>query len=212
MSAVKRTMVLVGLALVMGIGIFLSFDRLFSDATPSYAVNIAAAFLGTVITIVITAILLNAQSMSELGKEKSVGVFRAKLAMYTEFLEFLNNVVRDGGIDEAELKEIRGWALKMSLVCGAHPAQTIAAFIDQTMSIGGFRWGGLDETQKKKWFDWYARYYGGEPDIIDGMNVSFISIGRIIAALKIDLGEENVSSNDEAFGNFDAIDEIMAEY
>ena len=209
MTAAKRTATFVVLAFIIGVTIYLSFDKLFSENLPNYAVNISAAFLGAVITIIITAVLLNAQSLSELGKEKSLGVFNAKLALYSEFLVFVNSITKDGNIDPDEMVELRGWALKMSLISGADASSTIGHFIDQTINIQGFRWSTLDDSQQKKWHEWHNRTFGVEPDIDEYDNDSFFSVGRIIMELKMDLGEENVSSVDEAAMNSVVINSIM---
>ena len=209
MNAVRRTGLFVALSFVMGAAIYLAFDKFFTSDTPSYAVNISAAFLGAVITIIITAVLLNAQSLSELGKEKSIGVFNAKLALYSEFLDLINRVTRDGDIDSDELIELRGWALKLSLVSGSNATEAISSFIDQTLHFRGFRWASLDEAQKTKWFEWYKAINGNEPIVDDDDNYSYYTVGKIIMELKIDLGEENVSGQTDAAENSFVIDEMM---
>jgi hypothetical protein len=210
-TAVKRTLVFVGLALVMGVSIYLAFDRFFTPNIPSYAMNIAAAFLGTVITIIITAVLLNAQSLSELGKEKSIGIFNAKLKIYGEFLKFLNEITKDGTIDDSEMLQLRGWALRMALVTGASASSTLGYFIDQTLVVKGFIWAALNDDQRESWFEWHRRTFDGDEAVIDEYdNYSFYSIGQIVMELKLDLGEEDVSNDEAALTNSMVINEIMS--
>lgn len=110
MKKYLNLMILIGLCLGLSIAVFLFF-KAFSQAPVnafkdnSYTTEIMAAFLGTVFTIIITAILLRTQSVMEESKEKSVGIFQAKLDMYKNFMDFLNSIIDDSIIDDKELKE-----------------------------------------------------------------------------------------------------------
>jgi len=210
MTAFKKTGLFILIAILMGAAIYLTFEKFFAEGIPNYAVNISAAFLGAVITIIITAVLLNAQSLSELGKEKSVGVFNAKLALYSEFLDFINKITRDGLIDENEIVDLRGWALKLSLVSSSAATNTVCNFIDQSARFRYLSWEQMSQSQQGEWTTWYSALVGEEPEIGESGNLSFLTVGRVIMELKIDLGEEHISGFDDAAENSFVIDEMMA--
>lgn len=211
MSGLKKAIIFTFIAVVIALVIFLTFENFFGEEIPEYAKNIAAAFFGSLITMVITAILLNAQSMSELGKEKSVGVFNAKLQIYHEFIGFLNNIIEDEKISNQEIKDLKKWVLKLSLVAGSDATQAVTSFISQTLCIGKYKWGDLNQDERNKWIEWYEKNYDCEWEgEDDGENFDFVSIGSLIHALKVDLGEQDVSNFKEAAQNWAFVDEIVA--
>lgn len=65
-------------------------------------VAIVSTFIGIVVTMAITAILLDAQSRSESEKEKEVIYFQKKQETYQNFLESLGNIVTS--LTESNLK------------------------------------------------------------------------------------------------------------
>ncbi len=214
MKGIKKTIYLAALALSMGVTIYLTFDKFFTGAVPEFAKNIAAGFFGAVITMVITAVLLNSQSLSELGKEKSVGIFNAKLKMFTEFLDFINLIIADDVITEKEIKRLKQWALKLSLITGSNTTSTVTVFIQQTLELGNFRWDLMDSKERKQWKEWYDNqgFVAGQwdGDLDDEENEAFVSIGALVHGLKIDLGEEDVSDIEKASDNWYLIDELLS--
>lgn len=214
MKGIKKTIYLAALALSMGVTIYLTFDKFFTGAVPEFAKNIAAGFFGAVITMVITAVLLNSQSLSELGKEKSVGIFNAKLKMFTEFLDFINLIIADDVITEKEIKRLKQWALKLSLITGSNTTSTVTVFIQQTLELGNFRWDLMERKERKQWKEWYDNqgFVAGQwdGDLDDEENEAFVSIGALVHGLKIDLGEEDVSDIEKASDNWYLIDELLS--
>lgn len=156
--------------------------------------------------------MLNAQSLSELGKEKSVGVFNAKLNMYVSFLDVLNNIIADNIISKDEIRELRKWALRMSLVSGGNATSIIGSFIEQTINFKAFRWIDLNQSERKSWIKWYSDHFETSPQINnpnDNVNYDFYTIGKIIAELKTDLGEIDISNRDETIQNMMTIDDVV---
>ncbi len=201
---------LVALALMLGVAIFLFFYRFFSAALPDYALNIAAAFLGSVITIIVTAVLLQAQSTSELNKEKSVGVFNHKVQLYGEFLDFLNKITIDGEIDDKELLEFRSWAFRLSLVAGSVATTMISLFVMQLVVARHYRWSCVTEENRKQWLDWYSKTYPGvQVEIVDGINLDWTSVGDLVMMLRADLGEESASEDKEVESTRDLIQDMI---
>ena len=194
---------MVALSLVLGVAIFLSFYRFFSGALPEYAVNIAAAFLGAVITIIVTAVLLQAQSSAELNKEKSLGVFNAKVAMYTDFLDFLNRITADGEIDDEELREFRAWAFRLSLVAGSIATNTINLFVAQVMVARQCSLDRLSDDSRIAWQEWFEETYPGIEEH------EWYTIGDIVMSLRYDLQVDESSDDEELQASRDMIEDML---
>jgi len=201
---------LVALALVLGVAIFLFFSRFFSRALPDYAVNIAAAFLGSVITIIVTAVLLQAQSASELSKEKSIGVFNSKVQMYSDFLEFLNQITIDGEIDDEELLRFRSWAFRMSLVAGFIATRVINLFVMQLVVARHYRWSCTTEENREKWLGWFAETYPeAEVEFVDAFPLEWTTVGDLVMTLRADLGEVSASEDKEVENTRELIQDMI---
>lgn len=86
--------------------IFISEGQMPTVFTSSGIVAILSAIIGVLLTVIVTNLLLNKQSESEEEKEKSVKVFEEKLKIYQQFLDKLQEVIKDDRITEGEVKEL----------------------------------------------------------------------------------------------------------
>jgi|GEM_PF-6676736 len=66
-----------------------------------------AAFIGAIITAIITLFLLSSQTDSELEQNKSAKVFEEKMAVYKAFLEKLCDVTEDRDISSEEMIQLQ---------------------------------------------------------------------------------------------------------
>ena len=207
----KNTFTYPLIALILAVSIFVFFKTFDTSGFPDYAKELSAGFLGAVITVIITAVLLQAQSLSELRKEKSVGVFQAKLACYTQFIDFLNDIVDDGIMENDESNQFRQQSMRLSLVCGFNVASKLEDFFEQTLRFRKFSYYELTEGEQTDYAAWYADHSGEECEYDeDGDCYNFITIGTIINALKIDLGEDTTSKGDGAYYAGIAIDNMFS--
>ena len=197
------------LSIVAGVAALLVFRGFFTANTPPYATEIAAAFIGAVVTIIVTAVLLKLQSSTELTQEKSGKIFTTKLERYSDFIVRLYSITKDGKITDTEAKELHEWVFKLSLICGAKVTEHIIWFLEQNTyyAKNKLHWNKLKtEAEKKEWRDGYKECFEKDPCPItthedkDGKyekNLDFATIGTLIAALKEDLGEEYFSNKEE---------------
>jgi len=58
--------------------------------------------LGTIITIMITAILLNKQTEVELKKEENIKFIELKTDIYIQLIDHLEQIFLDGDLDKKE--------------------------------------------------------------------------------------------------------------
>jgi len=84
---------------------FLTFRSFISDSNNPYASEIAAAFLGALLTVIVTSMLLGQQTKSEEAKERNVAHFTAKLAAYQALMQTIEDIIIDvmpKGSDQTE--------------------------------------------------------------------------------------------------------------
>ena len=79
--------------------------RLFSEADLWY--QMFSAILGVIITIIITSLLLNSQSRSDIERERDSEVFREKLRIYQEFLQALYDVLKEEAVTPEEVMRLQ---------------------------------------------------------------------------------------------------------
>ena len=78
--------------------------------------EIVLLVLGTVVTIAITAALLNKQSEVELEKEQRVKVFEMKSGLYFDLINFIEEIIRKETIDQKDLITLEFLTHKISII------------------------------------------------------------------------------------------------
>ena len=79
--------------------------RLFSEADLWY--QMFSAILGVIITVIITNLLLNSQSRSDIERERNSEIFREKLRIYQEFLQALYQVLKEEAVTPEEVMRLQ---------------------------------------------------------------------------------------------------------
>ena len=79
--------------------------RLFSEADLWY--QMFSAILGVIITVIITNLLLNSQSRSDIERERNSEIFREKLRIYQEFLKALYDVLKEEAVTPEEVMRLQ---------------------------------------------------------------------------------------------------------
>ena len=167
-----------------------------------------AALLGSVFTVTITAVLLRYQTASEMNRDKSVAVFQEKLKMYEGFCSLLSEIARDGKLKEDEEQSLRLWAMRLSLVSGQEVSKAIDHFFMQAHRYRTLYYDLLSDAQRDNLLNWHREFYGRMRSVREPAQC-FMSIGALIAHLKHDLGEIEVSSLKDVAEAKHAVDDIM---
>jgi len=81
--------------------------------------EIVLVVLGTIVTIAITAALLNKQSEVELEKEQRVKVFDLKSKLYFELIEFIEDLLKKGEISERDMTTLEFLTHKISIIANS---------------------------------------------------------------------------------------------
>jgi hypothetical protein len=99
----KREKILLWIfAIAFAFGSYMFFAFFFKPGIPDYAVNIAAAILGSIITVCITMILLNKQSEAEMLKERNAKLLEAKVDLYSDLIDRIKDVIKKGAVDRSD--------------------------------------------------------------------------------------------------------------
>jgi hypothetical protein len=199
---------LIVMVIVVSISVFVFFKSFSIQDFPPYAKEILAALLGSVLTISITAVLLRYQTTSEIDRDKSVAVFQEKLKMYQGFCSALCELAVAGQIKEDGEQALRLWAMRLSLVSGREVSDAIDQFFMQTHRYRRLHYELLSEAQRADLLEWYRGIHGPSRATRDASQC-FMSIGALIAHLKHDLGEVEVSNLKDVASARHAVDDIM---
>jgi hypothetical protein len=204
----SRTGPLIAIVIAFSVSVFLFFKTFSIQDFPPYAKEILAALLGSVFTVTITAVLLRYQTASEVNRDKSVAVFQEKLKIYEGFCAVLSEIARDGTLKEDEEQALRLWAMRLSLVSGQEVSKAIDHFFMQAHRYRTLYYELLSEAQRDDLLKWHREFYGRTRGIREPTQC-FMSIGALIAHLKHDLGEVEVSSLGDVTSAQHAVDDIM---
>ena len=78
--------------------------------------EIILIFLGTIATIVITALLLNKQTEVELKKEENIKYIELKTNFYVQFLDYVEEMLSKPTVTKADFMKLKALTHKLSLI------------------------------------------------------------------------------------------------
>lgn len=203
-----RTAPLLVIVIAVAVSVFIFFRAFSVQDFPPFAKEVLAALLGSVLTITITAVLLRYQTASEINRDKSVAVFQEKLKMYEGFCSVLSKIAQTGALSDDDEQTLRLWAMRLSLVSGEEVSKAIDHFFMQTHRYRTFYYALLPEEKREDLLVWHREFYGRSRPAREPAEC-FMSIGSLIAHLKHDLGEAEVSSLKDVASAKHAVDDIM---
>jgi phosphoenolpyruvate carboxylase len=95
--------------------IYLRFAYASTEDIP-FVQEIVLVVLGTIVTIAITAALLNKQSEVEIEKEQRVKIFDLKSNLYFDLIEFIESILKKSEITEKDLITLEFLTHKISVI------------------------------------------------------------------------------------------------
>jgi uncharacterized membrane protein YgaE (UPF0421/DUF939 family) len=113
----RDTLLFLALSIVVIVLSYLFFRYAydFADNLP-YSQEIILAFVGAIITILITAVLLNKQTEVELKKEESIKYLDLKSEIYMDLLDHLQGIMLAGEASESDIITLKFLNHKLALV------------------------------------------------------------------------------------------------
>ncbi len=112
-------LMLLTLLLIAGGYLFLRYAYHVADSLP-FSQEVVLVILGTLITIFITALLLNKQTSVELQKEENIKLLELKADSYLELINHLEQIMLEAEADRTDRVRLRMLASKLAIV--ASPA------------------------------------------------------------------------------------------
>ena len=116
----RNEAILVFLIILMGLGVFLFFKSFFETSPSNLAIEILAALLGSIITVMITMLLLRQQGTFEKAQETAAtnktAIFEKKLELFRDFISYYVKCATDGKMEIEELAALEERALTISLL------------------------------------------------------------------------------------------------
>lgn len=94
---------------------FLRAAYMVSNAFP-FTQEIILIFLGTIATIVITALLLNKQTEVELKKEENIKYIELKTNFYVQFLDYVEEMLSKPTVTKKDFMKLKALTHKLSLI------------------------------------------------------------------------------------------------
>ena len=145
---------LLTLALFVAGYIFLRLAYHVADQLP-FSQEWVLIVLGTLVTITLTALLLNRQTETELKKEERAKFLELKTRIYFELLDHIQEVVIQGRTDETEAKRMRMLSHKLAIVASPEVLQQYQRFL--TVYHHNLRNRELDAGETEQIMDELAR-------------------------------------------------------
>ncbi len=181
------------LAAISVIVLYFIFKLFINTELPLYSNVLSGAFLGSIITMIVTVLLLNVQTNSEIEKEKDAGIFLEKLSVIDGLVTHLGKSLDDDVIQLDELRVLIRDTTRASLLTSFSGLEIISMFVEQTAIVESLDWASLDAEKRSKWNDWQVGYVIPElnadtdVDLESDKNEHFITIGTLITTLREEL-------------------------
>lgn len=124
-------LLMLALAVLLTAGGYMTFRVLLSGEMPDYASEIAAAVFGGLLTIVVTAIMLQKQSDVDMRKDRNSAMLGAKIELYGELLETLKGIVSADTVSEAETVHVQILNQKLAVLGGEKVVEAFRGFAER---------------------------------------------------------------------------------
>ena len=109
--------------------IYLRYAYRVMDHLP-FSQEIVLIILGTIITVLITALLLNKQTEVELRKEESIKFLELKSSIYLKFLDHLEHILLERSASEEDMTKLRFLTHKLAIVASPDVLHEYQKFVE----------------------------------------------------------------------------------
>lgn len=132
-----------------GVGIYFMFRAMYMSEEPlPFAQELTMVFLGAVVTIALTAALLNRQTELELRKEGRVIILQQQCDIYMSCIEKVAEIVENAKHEAGLIDDLRVLNHKLAVVASEEVVIRFAVVLDALLS--GFADGALSEADGEK--------------------------------------------------------------
>ena len=139
------TYLLLSIILVIGGYWFLRYAYKVADSAP-FSQEIVLVVLGTIVTIFITAILLNKQTEVELKKEESIKFIELKTDIYLQLFDHLEQIFLSGDTNPKDKIKLRILAHKLAIVASPDVLTQFEDFLEKFADVTKDNFVGQSDT------------------------------------------------------------------
>lgn len=132
MSLRAKNFLITILGIVLGIITYFLFREMYySNNNFPYSQEILAALIGTVMTILITALLLNRQTEVEMLKEENLKILELKANIYDELFKYLEDVFLKQEVTRKDIIKLKLINQKLSMIASIDVLKIFERFIEE---------------------------------------------------------------------------------
>lgn len=132
MSLRAKNFLITILGIVLGIITYFLFREMYySNNNFPYSQEILAALIGTVMTILITALLLNRQTEVEMLKEENLKILELKANIYNELFKYLEDVFLKQEVTRKDIIKLKLINQKLSMIASIDVLKIFERFIEE---------------------------------------------------------------------------------
>ncbi len=212
-SQYKYEITMVLLILLMGLGVLFFFKSFFDTGINDLTTEILAAFLGSIITVMITMLIIRQQGSIEKAQETAATsktiIFEKKLELFRLFIRTYTKCAIDGKLEKKELGELEELSMAISLL--SHKVQVIGGSSEDLLDkLSRFilqlqifnlkdpeEWGEDEEKKYEKYFK-----LDEEPDPKKPNPPEPMSITEIMNIMRMELAVNQLVDNEIEGDNY----------
>lgn len=132
MSLKNKNLLMMILAIALSIITYFLFREMYySNSDFPYSQEILAAFIATVITILITSLLLNKQTEVEMLKEENLKILELKASIYNKLFSYLEEVFLKQEVTKSDIIKLKLINQKLSTIASIDVLKIFEKFIEE---------------------------------------------------------------------------------
>jgi len=130
----RNSLLFLLLALVTSIGGYLYFREAYYVSEPAvFSQEVILILIGSIITVFITAMLLNKQTEVEIHKEERIRYLELKSSIYMQLIDHIEDIILSGETTEDDLTRLKFLNHKLSLVASPEVLVQFEDFVEAFM-------------------------------------------------------------------------------
>lgn len=127
--AYKLVLLLLTATVIIGGYVLLRYEYKITDDIP-FAQEVVLIILGTLMTVLITALLLNKQTEVELQKEQSLRYMELKSELYMNIIDDIERVLASGEVTDRDLLRLEFFSHRMAIAASPQVLDEYSQFVN----------------------------------------------------------------------------------
>ncbi len=130
----RNSLLFLLLALITSVGGYLYFREAYYVSEPAvFSQEVILILIGSIITVFITAMLLNKQTEVEIHKEERIRYLELKSRIYMQLIDHIEDIILSGETTEDDLTRLKFLNHKLSLVASPEVLVQFQDFVEAFM-------------------------------------------------------------------------------